>query len=204
MIIAEVIVDLNSISKMSLVKEPAIEVDFLKLSDEKPTIKLANEELREVVGAALIPNKKYYRKKEFFQKTLDKNEDGYIFFNEANVKLAAMSFLKSNNKINIQHSEDVNDGDVDLVESWIIEDKNDKAYKVLNFDINEIPIGSWMLREKINNEEIWKDIKKGNINGYSIEGSPQVIERFTSMKMQKDIDEDELVNQILTIIKNIK
>ena len=65
--IIELIIDENNeelaIDAISLVTEPAIEVDFVYLNKEKRNITLAkiDEEKRLLVSPALIPNKQIFR-----------------------------------------------------------------------------------------------------------------------------------------------
>jgi hypothetical protein len=42
-----------------------------------------------------------------------------------------------------------------------------------------VPAGTWMTSYKINDEETWKQIKNGELNGYSIAGN--FIEKATNV-----------------------
>ena len=54
-----------------------------------------------------------------------------------------------------------------VVESWIIEDeKKDKSRKY-DFDL---PVGTWMVSVKVNNDDVWNQVKLGEVKGFSIEG----------------------------------
>ena len=52
-------------------------------------------------------------------------------------------------------------------ESWIVTDsKNDKA-NALGFDV---PVGTWMMSMKVENQTIWNEyVKTGKITGFSID-----------------------------------
>ena len=52
-----------------------------------------------------------------------------------------------------------------LVESWIKTSDNDKS-KDYGIDV---PIGSWLVAMKVENEDVWSRIKTGELRGYSIE-----------------------------------
>jgi hypothetical protein len=202
MILAEIKIEKEgSINKMSLVEKPAIEVNFLKLSEDNKELQFSkNEEKRNITGAALIPNKKYYRNSEFFEKTLNMNSDGYIFFSENTVKECAIDFLKNaDNSINLQHSDNVDKNDVVLIESWLIETKNDKAYD-LGFSSDELPVGTWMMTQHINNDNIWNDIKNNKINGFSIEGSPAITLVNSNIQFSDALTDDFIANEVCKII----
>ena len=69
--------------------------------------------------------------------------------------------------VNIEHDSNDTVDDAYLVESWIIEGKNDKS-KDYGFDL---PIGTWMVNYKIDNLKVWEDfVKTGLVKGFSAEG----------------------------------
>ena len=111
------------------------------------------------MGAALIPNKKIFRKGQ--------EEDYYIFFSEDTVRKASELFLMNGNQNNstLEHNIELNG--MSVVESWIIEDeKKDKSRKY-EFDL---PVGTWMVSVKVNNDDVWNQVKAGEVKGFSIEG----------------------------------
>ena len=91
--IIELIIDeeneISGIEAISVVENPAIEEDFIALKEHKD-IKLAevDAEQRILMGPALIPNKKIFRKGE--------EDDYYIYFSEDTVRKASeLFFIKS-------------------------------------------------------------------------------------------------------------
>jgi hypothetical protein len=147
---------------ISIVDFPAIESNFIALSKElKPQYSLAkvNEEKRLLVGAALIPNKQILRKD-------NEGNNFYVYFAKETVKQAAYKFLKSNAHHNhtLQHDKEIEG--LYVAESWIVESDNDKSK---DYGLN-VPIGTWMVAVKVENDEIWNEqIKSGNAKGFSIE-----------------------------------
>ena len=162
--IIELIIDeeneISGIEAISVVENPAIEEDFIALKEHKD-IKLAevDAEQRILMGPALIPNKKIFRKGE--------EDDYYIYFSEDTVKKASeLFFIKSKHQNStFEHSFELSD--MSVVESWLIEDpKNDKA-SAYGFDL---PKGTWMVSMKVLNDDVWKAVKEGEVKGFSIEG----------------------------------
>ena len=162
--IIELIIDeeneFSGIEAISVVENPAIEEDFIALKEHKE-LRLAevDKEKRILMGAALVPNKKIYRRSE--------DEDYYIFFSEETVKKASELFLMNGNQNNstLEHKIDLQG--MSVVESWIIEDeKKDKSAK---YGFN-LPIGTWMVSVKVNNDDVWDQVKAGEVKGFSIEG----------------------------------
>jgi hypothetical protein len=147
---------------ISIVDFPAIESNFIALSKDgqtKYSLAQVDNEKRVLVGAALIPNKQIYRKDA-------EGNDLYVWFSKETIKQAAYKFLKSNAHHNhtLQHEEEIEG--LYVAESWIVESKNDKS-KDYGLDV---PIGTWMVAVKVENEDIWNEqIKSGNAKGFSIE-----------------------------------
>ena len=151
-----------AIDAISLVTSPAIEVDFVYFNNSKNNLTFAkvDEEKRELISPALIPNKQIYR--------YDANTDSdyYVYFSKDTVKKAAYSYLKHNNhhKATYQHEQRVSG--VLTVESWIKEGDQDKS-NLYGYDLS---VGTWFVKMKIENEDLWKRIKEGELKGLSIEG----------------------------------
>ena len=153
--------DLSGIEAISIVEHPAIEEDFIALSKERK-IQLAevNKERKILMGAALIPEKEIPR--------ISGDYSYKIVFSKDTVVKASQLFLsrgKQNNST-LEHEVDING--LSVVESWIIEDEvHDKSRK---FGL-EMPLGTWMVSVKVNNDQIWEEfVKTGKVKGFSIEG----------------------------------
>ena len=151
--------DQSGIEAISLVEFPAIEENFVALSKHKIELKTMDEEKRLVVGLALVPDKKIYRNNGGFEYN--------ITFSKDTVRKAAEKYLKSLKIHNatIEHEMEV-DG-VYLTESWIVEDK--AKDKTALYDLNA-PEGAWAVAMRIENDEVWEDVKAGKYLGFSIEG----------------------------------
>ena len=163
--IVELVIDeealYSGIEAISIVDRPAIEENFIALSQEhKVELAEVDNEKRILMGAALIPNKNIYRQSE--------DEEYYIYFSEDTVRKASELFLMrgNQNKSTLEHEAELHG--LSVVESWIIEDEtHDKSRK---YDM-DLPIGTWMVSMKVNNDEVWNDyVKTGKVKGFSIEG----------------------------------
>ena len=152
--------EMGGIEAISIVENPAIEEDFVVLSSQQVKLAEINKEKRILMGPALIPNKKIYRRSG--------DKEYYITFSEETVRKASQLFLargKQNNST-LEHEETLED--LSVVESWIIED--DKADKSRAYGLN-MPVGTWMVSVKVNNDEIWQEfVKTERVKGFSIEG----------------------------------
>lgn len=129
----------------------------VNLSEIKPL-----EEERVFVGPVLIPEQLIYQRTEM-------QGEHYIRFNKETIKALQQSFFKNNYHHNstINHEGESIKG-VYFYESWIVEHPDDKANKVYGFDL---PVGTFMVKMKIDNDAIWNDyIKTGDVRGFSIDG----------------------------------
>ena len=151
-----------AIDAISLVTSPAIEQDFVYFGKEKNNLTFAkvDEEKRMLVSPALIPNK------QIFRHDPNTDSDYYVFFSKDTVRKASELYLKHNNhhKATYQHQDRVSG--VLTVESWIKEGDQDKS-KLYGYDL---PDGTWFVKMKIENDELWNKIKEGELKGLSIEG----------------------------------
>ena len=184
--IIELVIDeeqeLSGIDAISVVENPAIEVDFIALKDQEQ-IRLAevSKEKKILMGAALIPDKPIYRNSN--------GHEFYIYFSKDTVAKASQMFLKKGNqsKATLEHTEEKLSG-MTVVESWLIEDEvHDKSRK---YGLN-MPVGTWMVSMKVDNEEIWNDyVKENKVKGFSIEG-------YFADKLNRpqDKQKDQLKNQ---------
>lgn len=183
-----------TIDAISLVSSPAIEQDFVYFGKEKNNLTFAkiDEEKRMLVSPALIPNKQIFR--------YDPNTDSdyYVYFSKDTVKQAAELYLKHNNhhKATYQHEERVSG--VLTIESWIKEGDMDKS-KLYGYDL---PNGTWFVKMKIENDEMWKKIKGGELKGLSIEG--YFIDKMEQMSETIKPTNEEILSALNEIIQDIK
>jgi hypothetical protein len=152
--------EFSGIDAISIVEEPAIEEDFITLSADKVQLAKVDDEKRILMGAALVPNRKIYRNSE--------DEEYYIFFSEKTVRKASELFLARGKQNNSTLEHEYNIKGLSVVESWIVEDETNDKSKLYNLNV---PIGTWMVSVKVNNDQIWEEfVKTGKVKGFSIEG----------------------------------
>tara|TARA_R110002126_G_scaffold119709_6_gene260762 strand:+ start:3026 stop:3643 length:618 start_codon:yes stop_codon:yes gene_type:complete len=197
--IIELVIDeneeLSGIEAISVVESPAIEEEFIALKNEDK-IRLAevSKEKRLLIGAALIPDKPIYRKSG--------DHEFYIYFSKETVAKASQMYLKAGNQgqATMEHTDNKLEG-MTVVESWLVEDAvHDKSRK---YGL-DMPIGTWMVSMKVDNDDIWNNyVKKNKVKGFSIEG--YFIDRLSERPQDKQTDklsqEDKLLNEIIDVLK---
>ena len=179
-----------AIDAISLVTSPAIEQDFVFFGKEKNNLTFAkvDEEKRMLVSPALIPNK------QIFRHDPNTDSDYYVYFSTDTVRQASELYLRHNNhhKATYQHQDRVSG--VLTVESWIKEGDQDKS-KLFGFDL---PNGTWFVKMKIENDELWEKIKSGELKGLSIEG--YFTDKMEQMSEKNPTNEEILkaLNELIT------
>jgi hypothetical protein len=191
--IVELVIDEDSqelaIDAISLVSAPAIEENWVFFGKEKNNLTLAkiDEDKRMLVSPALIPNK------QIFRHDPNTGTDYYVYFSSDTVRKASELYLKNNNhhKATYEHQDRVSG--VLTVESWIIEDPKMDKSTLYGFSL---PKGTWMVKMKIENKELWSKIKDGELKGLSIEG-------YFTDKMEKMSETTPTDQEILEALNEI-
>ena len=182
-----------AIDAISLVTSPAIEQDFVYFGKEKNNLTFAkvDEEKRMLVSPALIPNK------QIFRHDPNTDSDYYVYFSKETVRKASELYLKHNNhhKATYQHQDRVSG--VLTVESWIKEGDQDKS-KLYGYDL---PNGTWFVKMKIENDELWNKIKEGELKGLSIEG--YFTNKFEQMQ-KKEPTQEQILSALNKLIRENK
>lgn len=150
----------EGIFDVSLVQDPATFQDFVLFGQDKMNFSVIDEEERIVSGVLMLCNVPVYRKSP----TLG---EYYIIFNRDTLKaLAERLFQESRqNNITLDHNEELIQG-VTMLELFI----KDSEKGISPSYLENVPDGSLIASYKINNPELWKEIKEGTFRGFSISG----------------------------------
>lgn len=149
--------DEDGVNIISLVEFPAVERNFIQLSKE---VKLSlNEEKRELLGVALIPNFPIYRR--------DEQGEYYITFNAESIRKIAIDFYRKLNVNNadVEHNHNIQNG-ITYFQSMIVDKKNG----ICPTAFKDLPDGTWIVGCKVDNDEVLNAVKSGEVKGFSIDG----------------------------------
>ena len=183
----------EGIYTISLVDEPATEVDWVCFNKQHDAIEQYNqkfsiqdEDNHILSGVIMVPDTLIYRR----------NDDGfeyYIKYDRNTIALMAEKMLKDNvhNNIDIQHNGHLLPKEsISLIELFIKDQEKGIAPKYLN-----VPDGTLCANYKIHDEEIWQLCKAGKLNGFSLEG-------LFSVEKQKFSKKKFITNKMLNKIKS--
>jgi hypothetical protein len=156
-------------------------------SMSKQYFAIDNEEKRIVLGPAMIPDLKIFRKDKL-------GNPYYVYFSTDTIRMIAEKYMR--NKY-IDNNDQMHDGkavsDVYVVESWIKEDENDKSVK---YGYGDLPVGTWFVSMKIKNDNIWQKVKNHELNGFSVSGFFEEVAAFCR--------EEAFLKEVAKILKDIK
>jgi hypothetical protein len=140
-----------------------------------------------VLGPAMIPDQRIFR-------TDDLGNPYYVFFSPSTIRMIAEKYMRNKYTDN---NDLMHDGqavkDIHVLESWIVEDPEHDKAKNYGFDV---PAGTWMISMKVNNPNVWEQIKEKKLNGFSVSGFFEEVAAFCREEM--------FLKQVVKILKNIE
>jgi hypothetical protein len=172
-------------SALSWAESKIKSIDREKMS--KQYFQIDNEEKKIVIGPAMVPDLKIFRKDS-------KGNPYYVYFSSETIAMIAEKYMRNKYTDN---NDMMHDGravkDVYVIESWIKEDENDKSTK---YGYGELPVGTWFVSMKVKNPKVWEQVKQGKLNGFSVSGFFEEVAEFCKEEM--------FLRQVAEILKNIK
>jgi hypothetical protein len=175
----------EEVDYVALVEKPAIQKNFIAFNNRVKFV--ANEEQRVVSGPLMIADLPIYRR--------DENLGEYmVIFTAEEIKKIVQRFFKSGyqSNVNIEHSKPI-DG-LYMFESYIINRAQGKT-PIEGFE--DVTDGSWWGSYKVDNDEIWSEVKAGTFKGFSIEG----VFKYERKLMT---DDERLFDEIKNILTKIE
>lgn len=146
---------------VSLVDEPAIEVNFLAFDKQQEFIKLKiqDEEQQKVLGPVMVPDMLIYRRKDNFEY--------YIQYDEQTIRQMAEKFFAERriNDVDTQHNFELEPG---VVMTQAFFKDTEKGVNPQGFE--DLPNGTLFMEYHITDPELWERVKSGELKGFSLAG----------------------------------
>lgn len=183
----------SEVFAVSLVENPAIEEELVFFSEDKPIeICLETNEKHMVYSAVLIPDKSIYRYQQ--------GEEFYVQFEKDVIEKLAYQYLMQHRQDSITLDHETDAQNVTIVESWIKTDMNNDKSIALGLN-KDLPVGTWFVAMKVNDEETWQRIKNGELRGFSVESLVNLDEiNFTK---QDNMNEMTILNKIKDMVNTL-
>lgn len=149
------------VTYIALVDEPAIQKNFFAYKETAQSFSIENEDERIITGLAMVADLPIYRR--------DKDGEFYTVFDAQSIKQIAQKFFRKqyNYKFNLSHDETEQPDGIYIFESWIVDREKGKIPMEQFKDVSN---GSWIISAKIDNDEVWQQIKSGEFKGFSVQG----------------------------------
>lgn len=181
--------DLTGVEYISLVDFPAIEKNFVAMSDVKLYASLNDKQI--LTGPVMIPDLCIYRNDP-------KLGEYYVVFDANEISKISKKFNKEQRTlgINYKHQSNSQVNSAVIIEQWFITDKQNDKSNSFGFDL---PVGTWMVSVYIEDKDFWtNEIKTGNVRGFSIEG-------FLNLEMCKHTNTiEDMYNKLSDILNKNK
>ena len=163
---------------VSVVDKPAVESEFIYLSEQKQEnfVAVEKKERRMIYGCALRADFPIYRNNGV--------EEYYIEFDAESIDKISKDFMKNGFQQiwTVQHEEEVEG--LTVTELWLKESPTLDKSIALGLD-PDIPVGSLFMGCYCENDEVWEAVKNNKYHGFSIEALVS-LEEFE--KQMKDVD----------------
>ena len=180
--------NLTGMFLVSLVEDPAVEVDFLAF-DKQETFSFAvqDEEKHIITGVAILADTPIYRR--------TKEGEFYVQFKKEIIPGIVQKFMMNGfaNFINLQHnSETLSNKDAVMIESYFV----NKERGIVPNEFVNVTDGSWCCSYKVLNDDIWNQIKAGDLKGFSIEIASNLELAMSRHNTQEELDDEELMKMV--------
>lgn len=176
-------------SAISLVEDPAIEVNFLKFEKDKPRKQtFATVEDQQILyGPAIIADVPIYRRSGDYEYQI-------VFSKEVIKKITERYFKEGfQNQVNLQHDETRFVDGVNMLECFIKD--TERGIDPIGFeDVNE---GSLFVKYHVEDKELWEKLKSDEFQGFSIEILCDLEMEFSKVKKDETDDFDKEIEDLL-------
>ena len=125
----------------------------------------------------------------------DEGKIFYVVFRKDTIEKIVNKFMKNgfSSKVNLMHNSNALAEGVYVIESIIVDSK--RGMKAPDW-AEKVPDGSWFGSMKVDNEEVWKQVKSGEFRGFSVEG-------LFAQDREFELPE-KVINKIKEVIKKYK
>lgn len=183
--------DETGMEVISLVADPAIEVNFLVFEGQKEILKysIENEEQRMVFGAVMLADMPIYRR-------TPSGEEFYITYSAKTIRKMAEKYFKLGyqNNVDTDHNFKLEEG-VTMVQMFIKDTENGISPK----GFEDAKDGSLFAQFHVENDEVWNAIKDGTYLGFSLTGCFQIDEIEFSKQ-----NNNKIKNNVMSKISKLK
>lgn len=181
--------DESGMDAISLVKEGAVQSNFLCFEEQKPVqLNFYQEDKRLITGVVARADYPIYRRNGDYEY--------YVVFTKEVIEKMVKKYAKQGlfNSVNFDHNNYAFVKDAYMVESFMIDRENG----INPSQFSEIEDHSWICTFWIEDDLLWDEIKNNdNFNAFSLQGLFHLIPKIEETKMEKQETFEEWLDEII-------
>ena len=181
--------DESGMDAISLVKEGAVQSNFLCFEEQKPVqLNFYQEDKRLITGVVARADYPIYRRNGDYEY--------YVVFTKEVIEKMVKKYAKQGlfNSVNFDHNNYAFVKDAYMVESFMIDRENG----INPSQFSEIEDHSWICTFWIEDDLLWNEIKNNdNFNAFSLQGLFHLIPKTEETKMEKQETVEEWLDEII-------
>lgn len=181
--------DESGMDAISLVKEGAVQSNFLCFEEQKPVqLNFYQEDKRLITGVVARADYPIYRRNGDYEY--------YVVFTKEVIEKMVKKYAKQGlfNSVNFDHNNYAFVKDAYMVESFMIDRENG----INPSQFSEIEDHSWICTFWIEDDLLWDEIKNNdNFNAFSLQGLFHLIPKTEETKMEKQETFEEWLDEII-------
>ena len=175
---------------VALVDRPAIQRGFLAFKEARQNFVIQDEEQRIISGPLMLADTPIYRNDAI-------RGEYYVTFTKQTIKEIVQKLFKKgyHNNVNLMHDNGQVVQGLTMFESWVTDET--RGVKPLR-GFEDVPNGSWFVSYKVDNDEVWNKVKRGEFLGLSVEGN------FLYKEQEQMTPEEKMMNEIIKLLQKVK
>jgi len=174
--------------RMSTVEKPALtDTHLVMFSEELELLQFQDNEKQIIYSVAMRPNIDIQRKNI-------NGEPALVYYTEETCEALLLNFFKTGSNLGATVNHDgVVRNDMYIFSAWQVIDPTMDTAVAMNMKVEK---GDIVLGQKVDNPEIWADIKSGKLTGFSFEAYLEPVLTQTNINMTKE-EIDVRIKEIL-------
>lgn len=147
------------VEAVALVDTPAIEREWMAFNKQKAyRFEVTSEDKRIISGPLMVAGLPIYRR--------DSDEkEYYVVFDADTIRKIVYKYMKQGRTDSVNEMHETALDGVFMFESFIVDEM-----KPTPKGFSELPEGSWFGSFRVENDDVWQQVKDGDFKGFSVEG----------------------------------
>jgi hypothetical protein len=147
------------VEAVALVDTPAIEREWMAFNKQKAyRFEVTSEDKRIISGPLMVAGLPIYRRDE-------EGKEYYVVFDADTIRKIVYKYMKQGRTDSVNEMHETALDGVFMFESFIVDEM-----KPTPKGFSELPEGSWFGSFRVENDDVWQQVKDGDFKGFSVEG----------------------------------